>query len=645
MMFEIEHRDGLARICSFNTAHGTVETPALLPVINPNKLIVTPKELEDEFGAQIIITNSYVIKQSDELREKALKDGLHALLDYHGPIMTDSGTFQAYVYGSVDTSSEEILKFQKEIGSDIITILDRFTEPDDSKELVEEKVRDTLKRAEDAVDEYRGSDIHLSLPIQGSIFTELRKEAGKSISKLDAKAVYPIGGVVPLMEDYRFKELAEVIIASKRGLGPKGPVHLFGAGHPMIFSLAVLLGCDMFDSSSYIKYARRGDFMFPTGTVKLEHLYSLACDCPACKGHSIEDIEGMDEDSRTRLIAKHNLGQMFLEIRNIKQAIQGGSIWELVERRCRSHPQLYEVFKVLKEKWNFLELFEPRSRKSALMYTGAESLNRPAVKRVQRWIMDEYEPLFDGLTFLFDVDENEKPYNRHLRFEISEIFRRCKANLLLSTPIGPVPLELDEIYPIAQSIFPRGSKNEGLVNDYLEKKGIDDVLVWEGVKTLRSVEDGGGANLDVMRIKTVADYQFGKGAGEALTDGQLRFVKNRKGRVKNVILDDDHILSVRHYDGFFTLKKAGAHILKEHFSPSSLRVKVNDDSAEFNRKGRNVFSKFVLDADDDLRPGDEVLVVDKHDRLAAVGRMFLTKKEMMGFDTGLAVKIREGVEK
>ncbi|MFW6141658.1 MAG: tRNA guanosine(15) transglycosylase TgtA, partial [Candidatus Saliniplasma sp.] len=643
-MFEIKHRDGLARICSFETAHGIVETPAILPVINPNKLVVPPKKLKDEFGAQIIITNSYVIKQSEELRNKALKDGLHELLDHDGPIMTDSGTFQAYVYGSVDTDPEEILRFQKNIGSDIITILDRFTEPEDSKELVEEKIRDTLQRAEDAVEKYGRSEIHLSLPIQGSIFTGLRTDAAEGISKLDAKAVYPIGGVVPLMEDYRFKDLAEVIIASKKGLGPKGPVHLFGAGHPMIFSLSVLLGCDMFDSSSYIKYARRGDFMFPTGTRKLENMYEITCDCPSCNDRTVEDFRQMDEDKRTKLIAEHNLRQMFVEIREIKQAIRDGSLWELVERRCRSHPQLYEVFEILKKQWRYLEGYEPRSRKSALMYTGVETLDRPAVKRVQGWIMNEYEPHFDAPTFLFKVNENEKPYNRHLMFEISEIFKRTEANLLLSTPMGPVPMELDEIYPIAQSIFPRGMRDEKLVDEYLEKKGIDDVLVWDGIQTLSSVENGGSANLDVMRVKTVADYQFGKGAGNVLTDGQLRFVKNRKGRVKNVILDDQHILSVRHYDGFFTLKTEGAEILKEHFSLPNLRVKVDDDSAEFNRKGRNVFSKFVLDVDKGLRPGDEALIVDKDDNMVAVGRVFLTKDEMLEYDTGMAVRVREGLE-
>ena len=91
------------------------------------------------------------------------------------------------------------------------------------------------------------------------------------MSALDIQ-MHPIGGVVPLMESYRFSELVDVIVASKKGLDPSRPVHLFGAGHPMTFPLAALLGCDMFDSASYAKYARDGRLMFAEGTTDLKSL-------------------------------------------------------------------------------------------------------------------------------------------------------------------------------------------------------------------------------------------------------------------------------------------------------------------------------------------------------------------------------------
>ena len=79
---------------------------------------------------------------------------------------------------------------------------------------------------------------------------DLRLKAAQMASKTNAD-VFPIGGVVPLMEKNNFDTLSEVIIASKKGLDISHPVHLFGCGHPMLFALATFLGCDLFDSSSY----------------------------------------------------------------------------------------------------------------------------------------------------------------------------------------------------------------------------------------------------------------------------------------------------------------------------------------------------------------------------------------------------------
>ena len=100
--------------------------------------------------------------------------------------------------------------------------------------------------------------------VQGSIYPDQRESCAREMASMDVD-IHPIGGVVPLMEQYRFADLVDVIIASKKGLMPARPVHLFGAGHPMVFALAILLGCDMFDSASYAKFARDDRLMFPGG--------------------------------------------------------------------------------------------------------------------------------------------------------------------------------------------------------------------------------------------------------------------------------------------------------------------------------------------------------------------------------------------
>ncbi len=207
---EIIRRDGLARIGRFTTLHGKVETPTILPVVNPNLLVITPKEMK-KFGAQAIITNSYIIRRNATLRENALKNGIHSLMDFDGPIMTDSGTFQSYVYGDVEYTNQEIVEFQRSIGSDITTILDIFSKPDDTYDQAKNAVMETYRRIEE-IPELSGP--MLAGPIQGSIYPDLRKESAELMGR--SKADYlPIGGVVPLLENYNYDTLVDIIVNSR----------------------------------------------------------------------------------------------------------------------------------------------------------------------------------------------------------------------------------------------------------------------------------------------------------------------------------------------------------------------------------------------------------------------------------------------
>ena len=201
-MFEITKRDGMARIGKFTTTSGrTIETPALLPVINPKIKTVTPRELYDEFGFGAMITNSYIIKNTPALKEEAQSKGLHEMLDYPGIIMTDSGTFQSHMYGEVELTNKEIVEFQRSIGTDIGTVLDIFTEPFWTKEQTAESIVETLKRTEEAVS-LKG-EMMINGVVQGSVFPDLREDCARKLAEMDID-VHPIGGVVPLMEQYRY---------------------------------------------------------------------------------------------------------------------------------------------------------------------------------------------------------------------------------------------------------------------------------------------------------------------------------------------------------------------------------------------------------------------------------------------------------
>ena len=233
--FEIVARDGLSRIGKFTTPHGIIETPTVMPVINPNLIVIKPDHMK-RLGVNSVITNSYIIRRNSSLKEKAERFGVHALIGFDGPVMTDSGTFQSYVYGDIEYGNQDMVDFQRKIRSDIITLLDIFSTPQDSFNKALEGVRETYRRSLEVTDDgniYAGT-------IQGSVYPELRKKSARLMSKSVVRYL-PIGGVVPLLESYSYRKLAEIIYSSKTNSDFSKPVHLFGGGHPMFLALAVYM--------------------------------------------------------------------------------------------------------------------------------------------------------------------------------------------------------------------------------------------------------------------------------------------------------------------------------------------------------------------------------------------------------------------
>ena len=421
--FEILHKDLAGRIGRLSTLHGTVETPLLMPVINPHLPLIPPEELAS-MGAEMVITNSYIINQDPDLREGAIEQGLHHLLGFPGPIMTDSGAFQLSVYGDIDVLPLEILDFQFAIKSDISVPLDIPTPPDVSRERAESELNITEERLQEAAALKRAA--LLAGPVQGSTYPDLRERAGRFARELGFD-LYPVGGVVPLMEAYRFRDLVDVVVSAKKGLGPGVPVHLFGAGHPMIFALAAAMGCDLFDSAAYALYAREGRYLTVQGTRKLEEMKHLPCSCPVCLKYTQQEL--MDSPQRSRELARHNLYVSLQEIKLVRQSIRDGSLWDLLETRCRSHPRMLDGLKRLASYGDWLEGLDSAS-KSTFFYLSPESASRPEVIRYGRRI--ERISLKGDVLITDDPNANQSGYDHVLNFKL---------------PFGPYPTQLSETYP------------------------------------------------------------------------------------------------------------------------------------------------------------------------------------------------------
>ena len=626
-----------------DTPHGRVTTPALLPVVNPNRPVVPPRDLATRFRAQILITNAYILGKPP-LRDAVLDHGVHGLLDFPGAIMTDSGAFQSHVYGSVDVTNADVVRFQASIGSDLGTMLDPFSEPEHGRDRASEDVEETIRRAREA-DGLRG-DMGLVGAIQGGLHEDLRERCAREVSSLGI-AVAAIGGVVPLLESYRFRDLVRVIVASKRGLDPSKPVHLFGAGHPIVFPLAALVGCDLFDSASYAKYARDGRMMFPDGTRRASDIEESGCSCPVCTEHPVSELAA-DE----RLLAEHNLHVCFAAVGEVRRAIAAGELWELVERRARDHPALLDALAELRRHADFLEEFEPISRPRALYYVGPETAHRPILMRYRRRLRERYAP--PPAKGLVVFPEGERPYSARRAGVVARALEASDVHFVVRSVWGPVPLELDQVWPLSQSLIPERLDLEALeaaevfLREWVEGAGYPFGRLWEGDDTLddlRSRAPGPRAvDWDLLRVRATADLQFGRGAADVLLTGSLRFVVSKNtGRIRNVIADEEHVASLRAEDGWFSLRSAGARRLHAGIPSPRLRVIVDPDAVPFHREGKNVMAKFVVDADPDVRPGDEVLVVSPLDDLCAVARATMNRREMLAFRRGVAAHVREGV--
>ncbi|MEM3934480.1 MAG: tRNA guanosine(15) transglycosylase TgtA [Thermoplasmatales archaeon] len=590
-MFQILHRDSLSRIGEIEVNGKKAVTPLLLPVIHPFKAEPWISEVK-KLRIPGVITNSYTMRKGGF----EIGADIHSLLNFDGIIMTDSGTFQEHVYGPLEAGNLDMVNYQIGIKSDIVTIRDVFSEIEHPREQVERDIYENYRRGLEALS---STQAYLALPVQGGLFGDLRARSAKLMASLKGE-YYPIGGIVPLMEKYMYKEVVESILISKMNLRPSSVIHAFGAGHPMFFPLLFLIGVDVVDSSAYIKYARDGRILTESGTITIEDIAEDLPASPYLDQYTRKEIEDLSQEERTKVLGLHNLYVSAKEIERIREEIKGENIWNYAEYRSHAHPFLLSAYRKVLDYYEYLEKFEPRSRKSPFLYLGEESLSRPLIRRFKESVGCQ-GPC---------SKVSGKPYSYFLETPVS-----C-----VSTEFGDIPLYFDETYPVAQSLFP---------DERFSMRGEDkfDQDPWR--------------EFLIEKVNHIFQYQFGKPLYSIVRRDDVKLVRSKNtGKVRTVFIGNEPAFSFRASDGLFSLTLFGARLIHDNFPIPRHRVVIDDEARQFVGEGKNVFSKFVMDADPMLRPHDEAVIVDSNDRLVAFGRVILTRDEMMDFTRGIAVKNR-----
>jgi 7-cyano-7-deazaguanine tRNA-ribosyltransferase len=450
MSFEVLDKDLAGRIGRLKTRRGTIETPYLFPVINPFDATITVKDIE-KLGFNAFITNILHVRRA--LRELKIID-VHDLLGFPGPIMTDSGAYQLLVYGEVDITPEEAVALQERCGSDIAVILDYPTGTTSYDEALR-RVNETIERAR-ALQLIRSDETILWVgPVQGAPYIDLVRRCAKQLSMLDFD-IYAIGSPTTIMETYNYEALVDIIYASKTILPLGKPVHLFGAGHPMMLPVAVALGCDLFDSASYILYAKENRYMTPYGTYKLQNMEYFPCSCPICSKHSPQELKEMSSNLRIRLMALHNLYALASELRRTKQLIKEGSLWEYVSLRSRAHPRLFSAFLKFKKYRSLLERLDPRTKplSSGLFFYDYHDISGPKVTRHLKKLKNCLSNLQGRILIL--IPRKDSPlfenFVKELIKRIHDTFGNSKEIkvLLYDFPFCLIPIELDGFFPLSQ---------------------------------------------------------------------------------------------------------------------------------------------------------------------------------------------------
>jgi 7-cyano-7-deazaguanine tRNA-ribosyltransferase len=242
-----------------------IPDPLFLPVFKYGNSFISSAQLKDEFDVGGIITNGYLLYKDRAYRKEVKSRGIKDFLDFDRLIVTDSGAFQQFS-GPLYLSNSQIITFQQDIGADIISPLDVITTPGDNRTSASKKLAATLKRIEQGRALVDGS-ILIGVQ-QGGRFLDLRGQALHELVQMGILYI-ALGSLVPFFnKQHDIDFIGRVLIQAREIVPPSIPIHIYGAGDPVELPFYIALGCNIFDSSAFIHYARDGWCMTPYGAFK-----------------------------------------------------------------------------------------------------------------------------------------------------------------------------------------------------------------------------------------------------------------------------------------------------------------------------------------------------------------------------------------
>jgi queuine tRNA-ribosyltransferase len=377
--FTLHDTDGAARRGEFHTPHGVVQTPAFMPVGTQGTVkAAVHRDLEDA-GAEIILGNTYhlFLRPGDELI--ARRGGLHRVIGWERPILTDSGGFQIFSLAERRVIREEGAEFQSHLdgsrhlltperavdiqarlGSDVAMVLDECQAFPATHDEAAGAMRRSLRWAArcrarlGALRETGQPGLRMASPgqaqfgiVQGGVFLDLRRESAEATREMGFEG-YAIGG---LSVGEPIDQMYEVVAATTRWLPGDQPRYLMGAGTPEDLVECVALGIDLFDCVLPTRNARNGQLFTSRGRINIRNAQYAeddrpldpACGCHTCRHHSrayLRHLHLAGEMTGSALNTLHNLSFYLDTMTRIREAIAFGTFDSFRQEFLRSASRL-----------------------------------------------------------------------------------------------------------------------------------------------------------------------------------------------------------------------------------------------------------------------------------------------------------------
>jgi queuine tRNA-ribosyltransferase len=370
--FELDKTQGRARRGRLQFERGTVETPAFMPVGTYGTVKgMTPEEVKDT-GAQILLGNTFHLWLRPGQEVMKLHGDLHDFMQWHGPILTDSGGFQVFSLGATRKITEEGVHFrnpvngdkvfmdaeksmeiQYDLGSDIVMIFDECTPypatHDEAKKSMEMSLR-WAQRSRNHFDKQENPNALFGI-IQGGVYEDLRDVSVDGLTNIGFDG-YAVGG---LAVGEPKEDMHRILEHTCPQLPEDKPRYLMGVGKPEDLVEGVRRGIDMFDCVMPTRNARNGHLFVTGGVIKIRNAKHKTdttpldphCDCYTCRNYSkayLYHLDKCNEILGSRLNTIHNLRYYQRLMASIRSAIEEDRFDAFVEefyaRRDREVPPL-----------------------------------------------------------------------------------------------------------------------------------------------------------------------------------------------------------------------------------------------------------------------------------------------------------------